>query len=85
MSQETPSPAQAPATAEQPIPTNLPIELLPLYDWWKANGSQFVVTLAVVAILAGGAFAFKEYRLSRATNANKEFVPGVGFVKQLDL
>ena len=74
MSQETPSPAQVPAAAEQPIPTNLPIELLPLYDWWKTNGSQFAVTLAVVAILGGGAFAFKEYRLSRATNANKEFV-----------
>lgn len=74
MSQETPSPAEKPASAAQPIPTNLPIELLPLYDWWKTNGSQFLVTLAVVAILGGGTFALKEYRSSRTSAANKELL-----------
>ena len=74
MSQETPSPAEVSTPANQPIPTHLPIELLPLYDWWRTNGSQFVVTLAVIAILSGGAFAFKQYRASRVSNANKELV-----------
>jgi len=72
MSQETSTPAPAAKPGEQPIPTNLPIELLPLYDWWKANGSQFVVSVAVIAILAGGAFAFKQHRASRIASANKE-------------
>jgi predicted negative regulator of RcsB-dependent stress response len=74
MSQETPPQAEVSQPAAQPIPTHLPIELLPLYDWWKTNGSQFVVTLVAVAVLAGGAFAFKQYRSSRIASANKELI-----------
>ena len=74
MSQQTVSPAETTTPAAQPIPVNLPIELLPLYDWWKANGSQFVVTLAAALILVGGTFAFKQYRTARIAAANKELV-----------
>ncbi len=74
MSPETPAQTDAPAPAAKPIPAHLPLELVPLYDWWTANGSQFVVTLAAVAILAGGAFAFKQYRDARIASANKELV-----------
>lgn len=74
MSQETPLPAKDTTPAVQPLPTHLPIELLPLYDWWKANGSQFLVTLAAVAIIVGGSFAFKQHRASRISSANKELM-----------
>jgi len=73
MSQETNTVPGKP-TAVQPIPTNLPIELLPVYDWWKANGSQFLITLMTTAILLGGTFAFVQYRSSKAANANKEML-----------
>ena len=32
---------ETPKPVEVPIPENLPEELLPLYDWWKANGKRF--------------------------------------------
>ncbi|MDR2849858.1 MAG: hypothetical protein LBW77_04850 [Verrucomicrobiota bacterium] len=57
-----------------PIPENLPEELLPLYDWWKANGSHFLITLTAAAIIAGGAFAFRQVRATRLTGANQELL-----------
>ena len=58
----------------QPIPENLPEEMLPLYDWWKANGSQFLITLAAAALLVGGAFTFKQYRAAKIAGANQELL-----------
>jgi len=74
MSQETIPVADTSKAAVQPIPKSLPIELLPLYDWWKTNGSQFLITLAVAVILIGGAFAFKQYRADKIAAANKELL-----------
>ena len=76
MSQEQPkSSVSTPAKPiVQPIPENLPEEMLPLYDWWKANGMQFLVTLGAVAVVLGGAFAFKHYRAAKIAGANKELL-----------
>lgn len=57
-----------------PIPANLPEELLPLYDWWKANGSHFLITLTAAAVLIGGAFAFKQHRSSKIAGANQDLL-----------
>lgn len=63
------------ATPTDPsIPKNLPIELLPVYDWWKTNGIQFVTTLAVILIALGGSWLFLQYRGSRLANCNKELL-----------
>lgn len=74
MSQEK---SVAPDTSSPTLPTipeNLPEEMLPLYDWWKANGKQFVITLAVAVILVGGGFVFKHYRASEIAGANQELL-----------
>ena len=74
MSQEK---SVAPDTSKPTLPTipeNLPEELLPLYDWWKTSGSQFLITLAAAAVLAGGAFTFKQYRASKIAGANQELL-----------
>ena len=65
-------PAESMSTnGAQVIPKNLPIELLPLYDWWKANGSQFLITVLTVAVVLGGAVAFKQYRANKIDGVNK--------------
>ena len=74
MSQETNTAVDAPKPAGDSLPKNLPIELLPLYDWWKANGGQFLITLLTTAILLGGAWAFVLYREAKTTGANKELL-----------
>lgn len=56
----------------QPIPENLPEELLPLYDWWKEKGAQFLTTVGVVALLLTGAAAFIHYRNTKLAEANIE-------------
>jgi len=60
--------------ALQTIPEYLPEELLPVYDWWKANGPQFLITLVAAAVLFGGGFAFKQYRASKIAGANQEML-----------
>jgi len=56
----------------QPIPENLPEELLPLYDWWKSKGTQFLSTVGAVALILIGAFAFIHYRNGKQAEANIE-------------
>jgi len=56
----------------QPIPENLPEELLPLYDWWKAKGPQFLSTVGVVLLVSIGAVAFVHYRNGKLAEANIE-------------
>lgn len=56
----------------QPIPENLPEELLPLYDWWKEKGTQFLTTAGVVALILIGTIAFIHYRNGQLAEANIE-------------
>ncbi len=56
----------------KPIPENLPEELLPLYDWWKAKGTQFLSTVGAVALILISALAFIHYRNGKLAEANIE-------------
>ena len=56
----------------QPIPENLPEELLPLYDWWKSKGPRFLSTVGTVTLIAVGAVAFVHYRKGKLSEANIE-------------
>ncbi len=78
MSQETSSVSGATASAERPLPKNLPLELLPLYDWWKTNGSQLLVSVALVLLVGGGAYAYRSYRADKLARANKELTQASG-------
>ncbi len=74
MSPEKSTAAVTPTPISQAIPKNLPIEMLPLYDWWKTNGMQTVITFIAVVVVAGGAFAFKQVRESKISGANRELL-----------
>ena len=65
---------ETPKPVEVPIPENLPEELLPLYDWWKANGKQFLIMVAAAAVLLGGALTLKRVRASKIAAANQELL-----------
>lgn len=65
---------ETPKPVEVPIPENLPEELLPLYDWWKANGKQFLIMVAATAVLLGGALTVKRVRASKIAAANQELL-----------
>jgi predicted negative regulator of RcsB-dependent stress response len=77
MSEEKSVVTDSSKSGHTPIPENLPEELLPLYDWWKANGSQFLITVAAAAVLLGGGFAFKQYRAAKTFGANQELLKAV--------
>ena len=74
MSQEKSSAPETSKPTLQPIPENLPEEMLPLYDWWKANGRQFLITLTVAVVLIGGGIALKQVRAAKITGANQELL-----------
>lgn len=74
MSQETNTATDAAKPTEQPLPKNIPLELIPLYDWWKASGSQFLTSLITLLIVVGGGFAFMQYRTAKIASANKELL-----------
>jgi tetratricopeptide (TPR) repeat protein len=59
---------------ETAIPANLPLGLIPVYIWWKANGSRFVMNVAVIVLVFGAAFGHHEWRIGRIANANKAFL-----------
>ncbi|MFO7936376.1 MAG: tetratricopeptide repeat protein [Kiritimatiellia bacterium] len=54
----------------KPIPENLPEELLPLYDWWKEKGFTTLITAVTVILLAVGIFGYRQFRISKITEAN---------------
>jgi predicted negative regulator of RcsB-dependent stress response len=56
------------------LPVNLPLEFIPLYDWWKTNGSQFMIQAAIVLILVGSVMGGKYYYKSSIAAANKELL-----------
>lgn len=56
-------------TTDGHVPANLPLELLPVYDWWKANGSRLLTTAAIVAILVSGTLFYLRYHSNRKVEA----------------
>lgn len=56
------------------IPENLPEELLPLYDWWRAKGPQSLVTLGAAVLIFGAVWAFRHYRTAKIASANQAFL-----------
>ena len=54
----------------RPIPENLPEELLPLYDWWQANGARAIAVAVIAALIAAGVFGFRQYYNNQITGAN---------------
>jgi len=74
MSEETSAATDTAKPTLAAIPENLPEELLPLYDWWKANGMQLLTTLAAAAVLLGAGYAFKHHRSAKAAAANQEIL-----------
>lgn len=74
MTQETNTAVQTSAPAGEALPKNLPLELLPVYDWWKAKGSQLAITLMTTAILLASAWAAVQYRQQKIAKANAELL-----------
>lgn len=74
MTQDTKSETVAPVNKSAQLPPNLPLELIPLYDWWKKNGSQFVVQTGIAIILAGSVIGGMQYYKSSVATANKELL-----------
>lgn len=74
MTQEIKKEGQGVSNHVSSIPVNLPLELIPLYDWWKAKGSRFVVTAIVVGVIAGSGFGARFYWKNLNANANKDFM-----------
>jgi len=68
--------ADKPGVAKQgaDIPANLPLELVPVYLWWRENGNQLLMNLAVALVVAGLVFGASEWYKNRAANANREFM-----------
>ncbi|MBR5742261.1 MAG: tetratricopeptide repeat protein, partial [Clostridia bacterium] len=58
----------------RPIPDNLPEELLPLYDWWKANGKTTIITAAVALVLAVTVYSIKLFCDSKVSRANQSLL-----------
>lgn len=55
------------STTNQKLPENLPIELLPVYDWWKEKGPQTIIQVAIAVLVFagvyGGVFYFKNQNM----------------------
>jgi len=56
------------------VPAYLPLELIPVYLWWRANGNQVLMNAALVLVVGGLAFGALEWRKGRAARANREFM-----------
>ena len=74
MTQDKKSETVAPEKKSVQLPVNLPLEFIPLYDWWKTNGSQFMMQAAIVVILVGSVMGGKYYYKSSIAAANKELL-----------
>ena len=74
MTQDKKSETVAPEKKSVQLPVNLPLEFIPLYDWWKTNGSQFMIQAAIVVILVGSVIGGKYYYKSSIAAANKELL-----------
>jgi len=64
----------APSKTKAQLPVNLPLEFIPLYDWWTKNGIQFIVQAGIVVIVVGSILGGKYYYQNRVATANKELL-----------
>jgi len=55
------------------IPAQLPLELIPVYLWWRANGTQLLMNVAVALVAGGLVFGGLAWRKGRAADANRAF------------
>ena len=58
----------------RPIPDDLPEELLPLYDWWQANGKTTIITAAIAIVLAVAVYSVKLFCESKVSRANQSLL-----------
>ena len=58
------------------LPDNVPEELAPVIDWWRENGSQFLMTICIVVIACVAASFFARRRAARAEAASAAIVSG---------
>jgi len=56
------------------IPANLPLERIPVYLWWRTNGNQLLMNVAVALVAGGLVFGAFEWYKGRAANANRDFM-----------
>jgi len=64
----------APTNKVVQLPANLPLELIPLYDWWKKSGGQFLVQAGIAIILIIAIVGGKQYYTSKVAMANQELL-----------
>jgi predicted negative regulator of RcsB-dependent stress response len=67
MSQDT---QHAQPAAEGGMAAKLPEELLPVYDWYRTQGRQLVMSAALLLLVALGTAAFLRYRANQASLAS---------------
>ena len=51
-------------------PTDMPEELIPVYDWYKENGRDFLLTLAIVLIAVFAVLAFRNFHARQNREAS---------------
>jgi predicted negative regulator of RcsB-dependent stress response len=64
----------APTNNVVQLPVNLPLELIPLYDWWKKSGGQFLIQASIAVILVVAIVGGKQYYDSKIATANQELL-----------
>jgi tetratricopeptide (TPR) repeat protein len=74
MTQDTKAETVTPEKKSAKLPVNLPLELIPLYDWWKTNGTQFTIKAGIAVALIASVFGGTYYYKSRISSANKELL-----------
>lgn len=56
------------------LPDSVPEEFVPVIDWWRENGSQFLMTVCIVIIACVAASFFARRRVARAEAASAAIV-----------
>lgn len=74
MTQDTKAETVTPDKKSAQLPVNLPLEFIPLYDWWKTNGTQFMIKAGLAVVLIASVFGGTYYYKSRISSANKELL-----------
>jgi len=57
-----------------PIPSSVPEDLIPAWLWFKENGTQWLVTIAVAILLAVGVSVFLRNRAGQAAKASEQLL-----------
>lgn len=57
-----------------PIPSSVPEDLIPAWIWFKENGTQWLVTIAVAILLAVGVSVFLRNRAGQAAKASEQLL-----------